>query len=217
MRLALFLLFVAIGLFPTDAFAQQRRPAAKPKDEPLELPADPRLVELHREFVTKAEKLGDEYARKKDWEKARVVFGEVLKLVPNYKPAVEKLKVINGELSNANKEVVTIEAREGWQDTGIDLVEGSPIAFRVEGMWLLVHESDANGLEIPREIRDYKLGSLIGVVAKSATPDKDTVPFTIGTQKQMNVPYSGRLLLKMHDVNNEDNRGQVRVEITGNF
>ena len=216
MRLALFLLFVAIGLFPTDAFAQ-RRPAPKPKDEPLELPADPRLVELHREFVTKAEKLGDEYARKKDWEKARVVFGEVLKLVPNYKPAVEKLKVINGELSNANKQVVTVEAREGWQDTGINLTEGSPISFRVEGMWLLVHESDADGLEIPREIRDYKLGSLIGVVAKSATPDKDTVPFTIGTQKQMNVPYSGRLLLKMHDVNNEDNRGQVRVEITGNF
>lgn len=216
MRLALFLLFVAIGLCPTEAFAQ-RRPQQPPKEEPLVLPADPRLVELHREFVTKAEKLGDEYARKKDWEKARVVFGEVIKLVPNYKPAVEKLKVINGELSNANKKVVTVEAKEGWQDTGIDVTEGSPLVFRAEGEWLLVHESDANGLEIPREIRDYKLGSLIGVVAKSATPDKDTVPFTIGTQKQMTVPQTGRLLLKMHDLNNEDNRGQVRVEITGNF
>lgn len=216
MRLPLFLMFVVLGLCPTDVFAQ-RRPAQPAKEEPLELPADPRLVELHREFVTKAEKLGDEYARKKDWEKARIVFGEVLKLVPNYKPAVEKLKVINGELSHANKKVVTIEAKDGWQDTGIDVTEGSPIAFRAEGMWLLVHESDANGLEIPREIRDYKLGSLIGVVAKSATPDKDTVPFTIGTQKQMNVPQTGRLLLKMHDVNNEDNRGQLRVEISGNF
>ncbi|WDI40002.1 tetratricopeptide repeat protein [Bremerella sp. P1] len=212
MRLALFLMFVAIGLCPSDAFAQR-----KPKEEPLELPTDPRLVEIHREFVTKAEKLGDEYARKKDWEKARIVFGEVLKLVPNYKPAVEKMKVINGELSNANKKLVTVEASEGWQDTGINVIEGSPIAFRVEGEWLLVHPSDANGLEIPREIRDYKLGSLIGVVAKSATPDKDTVPFTIGTQKRMNVPQTGRLLLKMHDLNNEDNRGQVRVEITGNF
>lgn len=216
MRLALFLLFVAIGFLPTDVYAQ-RRPQPKPKDEPVELPADPRLVEIHREFVTKAEKLGDEYARKKDWEKARVVFGEVLKLVPNYKPAVEKLKVINGELSNANKKMIVVEAREGWQDTGINVTEGSPIAFRAEGMWLLVHESDANGLEIPREIRDYKLGSLIGVVAKSATPDKDTVPFTIGTQKQMSVPQTGRLLLKMHDVNNEDNRGSMRVEIMGNF
>jgi len=216
MRFALFLLFVAIGLCPVDAYAQ-RRPMQKPKEEPLELPADPRLVEIHREFVTKAEKLGDEYARKKDWEKARIVFGEVLKLVPNYKPAVEKMKVINGELSNANKVIFTVEAREGWQDTGIDVIEGSPLAFRSEGQWLLVHESDANGLEIPREIRDYKLGSLIGVVAKSATPDKDTVPFTIGTQKRMTVPQTGRLLLKMHDLNNEDNRGQVRVEITGNF
>ncbi len=216
MRLALFMLFVVIGLCPTAAFAQ-RRQQQKPKEEPLVLPADPRLVEIHREFVTKAEKLGDEYARKKDWEKARIVFGEVLKLVPNYKPAVEKLKVINGELSNASKKLVTVEAREGWQDTGIDVTQGSPIAFRCDGMWLLVHESDANGLEIPREIRDYKLGSLIGVVAKSATPDKDTVPFTIGAQKQMSVPQTGRLLLKMHDLNNEDNRGQMRVEITGNF
>ncbi|MBA2114258.1 tetratricopeptide repeat protein [Bremerella alba] len=216
MRLALFLLFVTIGLFPTDAFAQ-RRSQQTPKEDPLVLPTDARLVEIHREFVTKAEKLGDEYARKKDWEKARVVFGEVLKLVPNYKPAVEKLKVINGELSNANKKVVTVEAKDGWQDTGIDVTEGSPLIFRVEGEWMLVHLSDANGLEIPREIRDYKLGSLIGVVAKSATPDKDTVPFTIGTQRQMTVPQTGRLLLKMHDLNNEDNRGQVRVEITGNF
>jgi len=216
MRLALLFLFVAIGLLPVEAFAQ-RRSQKPPKDEPLVLPADPRLVELHREFVTKAEKLGDEYARKKDWEKARVVFGEVLKLVPNYKPAVEKLKVINGELSNANKKVVTVEAKDGWHDTGIDLSEGDPLVFRAEGEWMLVHVSDAGGLEIPREIRDYKLGSLIGVVAKSATPDKDTVPFTIGTQKQMTVPHSGRLLLKMHDLNNEDNRGQMRVEITGNF
>lgn len=216
MRLVPILMLLVFGLFPADTFAQ-RRQNQPPKEEPLKLPPDPRLVELHREFVTKAEKLGDEYARKKDWEKARIVFGEVLKLVPNYKPAVEKLKVINGELSNANKKVVVIEAKDGWQDTGIDLEEGSPVAFRVEGEWMLVHVSDANGLEIPREIRDFKLGSLIGVIAKSATPDKDMRPFTIGTQKQMSAPESGRLLLKMHDVVNDDNRGTVRVEISGNF
>lgn len=214
MRFAIFCLFLTAGLLQTDAYAQRRQ---QPKEEPLSLPADPRLVEIHREFVSKAEKLGDEYARKKDWEKARVAFTEILKLVPNYKPAVEKMKVINGELSTANKKVVTVEAREGWQDTGIDVVAGTPITFRTEGEWMFAHIGDANGLEIPREMRDYRLGSLIGVVAKSAVPDKDTVPFTIGTQKQMGMPQTGRLLLKMHDIYNDDNRGSIRVEITGNF
>lgn len=218
----LFALFLGILLtcFPDLASAQRRAPNRPPQqqpEEPLKLPTDPRLVELHREFVTKAEKLGDEYARKKDWEKSRMAFAEILKLVPNYKPAVEKLKVINGELSNANRKQVTVDADEGWQDTGIDVTEGSPIGFRAEGEWIFVHIGDASGLEIPREMRDYKLGSLIGVIAKSAVPDKDTVPFTIGPERQMTAPQTGRLLLKMHDVNNQDNRGQLRVEITGNF
>lgn len=215
MRFSLLALLLTVILLPTDAFAQRRQGGKE--DETLKLPPDPRLVEIHREFVSKAEKLGDEYARKKDWEKARVAFTEILKLVPNYKPAVEKMKVINGELSNANRKVVTIEARDGWQDTGIDVVEGSPIGFRAEGEWIFVHIGDPNGFEIPREMRDYKLGSLIGVVAKSAVPDKDTVPFSIGAQRQMNAPQTGRLLLKMHDIFNDDNRGSIRVEISGNF
>ncbi|PQO44561.1 tetratricopeptide repeat protein [Blastopirellula marina] len=215
MRFSLFVLLLAATLVPSDAFAQRRQGAKE--EEPLKLPPDPRLVEIHREFVSKAEKLGDEYARKKDWEKARVAFTEILKLVPNYKPAVEKMKVINGELSNANRKVVTVEARDGWQDTGIDVVEGSPIGFRAEGEWIFVHIGDPNGFEIPREMRNYKLGSLIGVVAKSAVPDKDTVPFSIGAQRQMNAPQTGRLLLKMHDIFNDDNRGSIRVEISGNF
>lgn len=215
MRFSLFVLLLAVILLPSDAFAQRRQGANE--DEALKLPPDPRLVEIHREFVSKAEKLGDEYARKKDWEKARVAFTEILKLVPNYKPAIEKMKVINGELSIANKKVVTVEARDGWQDTGIDVVEGSPIGFRAEGEWIFVHIGDPNGFEIPREMRDYKLGSLIGVVAKSAVPDKDTVPFSIGAQRQLNAPQTGRLLLKMHDIFNDDNRGSIRVEVTGNF
>ncbi|MBI1248912.1 hypothetical protein GC197_13860 [bacterium] len=214
MRYAHFFLLLAIGLVPLEAQAQ----GAKGKQpEPLDLPSDPRLVEIHREFVTKAEKLGDEYARKKDWEKARVVFAEVLKLVPNYRPAVEKLKVINGELSHANVKVITVEAKSGWIDTGINLVEGTPLAFRTEGEWMLVHVSDADGLDIPKEARDYKLGSLIGAIAQSSIPDKNNRPFTIGKQKQMNAPNSGRLLLKMHDLFNDDNRGQIRVEVRGNF
>ena len=214
MRYACFVLLLAVGLFPLEAHAQGTKGKSP---EPLDLPSDPRLVEIHREFVTKAEKLGDEYARKKDWEKARVVFGEVLKLVPNYRPAVEKLKVINGELSNANAKVVTVDAKSGWVDTGINLTEGTPLSFRTEGEWMLVHVSDADGLEIPKEVHDYKLGSLIGAISQTSVPDKNNRPFTIGKQKQINAPYTGRLLLKMHDVLNDDNRGQIRVEIRGNF
>ena len=219
MRLFFCLLTVGLLLAPEAAFGQRRGqpPRGQREQDAVKLPADPRLVELHREFVTKAEKLGDEYARRKDWEKARVVFGEVLKLVPNYPPAVEKLKLINSELSSANQKLVTVDAAEGWQDTGIEVEEGSPLTFQVEGEWMFVYIGDANGIEIPREIRDFKLGSLIGIVSPTPVPSEDIMPFTVGTQMQMTAPASGRLLLKMHDFKNEDNRGQVRVQISGSF
>jgi len=213
---SLLLTVLILLLIPTVLYAQ-RRTTRPQEEETVVLPTDPKLKELHREFVVKAEKLGDEYLRKKDWEKAHAVFTEVLKLVPNYKSAVEKLKGIEAELSIANRKVVSVSAREGWQDTGINVEEGSPLGFQTDGEWMFAYIGDANGIEIPREIRDYRLGSLIGIISQTPVPDKDLRPFTIGTKARINAPSTGRLLLKMHDFNNEDNRGEIRVEVTGNF
>jgi len=219
MRIHLLILTLAVFMLAANStYAQKRTSRNEAKEqEPLKLPKDPQLVKIHQEFVSKAEKLGDEYARKRDWDKSRVVFEEILKLVPNYPPAIEKIKVINDRLSSAEKEIVAVKADGDWQDTGIKVNEGSPLTFTADGEWTFVFEGDANGIEIPRELRDYRLGSLIGVVVDSPNPGKDTVPFTIGKQRKLNAPKTGRLFVKMLDFDNSDNNGVIKLTITGTF
>ena len=210
MRSVFALLFIGVVLLTLSSSALAQR-----KSEKAVLPTDPKLLELHRDFVSKAEKLGDEYARKKDWEKSRVVFQEILKLVPQYKPAKDKLGVIVKNLSQANRKVFTVRADGDWQDTGVTLEVGSPVNFRAEGKWIFVFEGDAEGIQIPRELRAYRLGSLIGRIGEAS--DKNGKPFTIGKQHSMSASQSGRLFLKMHDAMNQNNKGSIKVEITGNF
>lgn len=206
--------FSFLTLFSADTSAQSARQRASAKEK-SGLPTDPKLLDLHKDFVNKAEKLGDEYANKKDWEKARVVFQEILKLVPQYASAKDKLKIIRSNLAKANRKVVTIDANQDWFDTNIDLEEGSPLGFKTDGEWIFVFEGDANGIEIPRELRDFRLGSLIAMIV--AKGEKEPKPFTIGKERSMSVPKSGRLFLKMHDGFNKNNRGSIKVEISGSF
>ena len=58
---------------------QQMRAAAENQPQ---LPSDPQLLSLHKEFVAKAEKLAMEYERKKDLDKAREVYESLVRLVP---------------------------------------------------------------------------------------------------------------------------------------
>ena len=58
----------------------------KPQKKPS-LPDDPQLLGLHKEFVVKAEKLGVEYERKKQFDKAREVYESMVRLVPNFAAA----------------------------------------------------------------------------------------------------------------------------------
>ncbi|PHR95500.1 MAG: hypothetical protein COA78_30055 [Blastopirellula sp.] len=206
------LAFTCLVFFTADVSAQTPR-GSKGKST---LPTDPKLMELHKDFVNKAEKLGNEYASKKDWEKARVVFQEILKLVPEYDSAKEKLVRIREMLSQANRKVVTVAANRDWLDTKIDLEKGSPLGFKTQGEWMFVFEGDADGIEIPRELRDYKLGSLIAMIVTPGE-EKAPQPFTVGKEKSMSVPKTGRLYLKMHDGYNKNNRGSIEVEISGNF
>lgn len=213
----LLLMIVALPFMIPDSAHAQRRGAANRQNEQSAMPGDPRLLSIHRDFITKAEQLGDEYARKKDWEKSRVVFEEILKLVPSYKPASDKLKLIHDALGSINQAEIIVNAQEGWQDTGIMLEEGTPLKIKTEGKWLFAYESDGDGLEIPREIQEYKLGSLIGVIVDTPMPGPNAKPFTIGKSSEMSAPEGGRLFLKMHAINNDDCRGTMHVEVNGNF
>ncbi|UUO04738.1 hypothetical protein M4951_15230 [Blastopirellula sp. J2-11] len=207
--------FVSL-LLSSSLFAQGRGRGSTQSPAPSEpTTQDPRLLKFQKEFVEKAEDLGDEYARKQDWAKAKSVFVEILKLAPQYKGAKDKLEAINRNLIGSNRKSLTISANGDWRDTGINVNKGALLRIVAEGKWTFVFEGDADGVEPPRELRDLKLGSLVGYIAVPG--DKKPQPFTIGKQRDFAAPASGRLFLKMFDVDNSDNQGTMAVEIGGEF
>jgi hypothetical protein len=186
-----------------------------PKVRPL--PDDKRLLALHLEFVKQAEKLGKEYETDKDWGKARAVYEEILKLVPQYPPAQAKLAEMLQREREAKSVSFTVKANESWQDTGIDVMAGKPVSLVATGKWVfhLQVETNADGLTIPKELRDFNPGCLIGMIPE---PGAETqLPFVVGPAKQMMPERSGRLFLRMYDTDPRDNDGELKVEIRGTF
>lgn len=199
------------------AHAQERDKKKAKEEPPRPLPDDQRLLALHLDFVKKAEKLGNEYEGDKDWGKARQVYEEILKLVPQYAPAKSKLAEMLNKEASAQTHVVTINANEGWQDCGLTLIYGRPVTITVSGTWTfhLQAETNADGLAIPEELRDFNPGCLIGRI-EGGDP-KEVKPFVVGAGKQFQTPRSGRLSLRMYDTNPADNDGSLKVEIRGSF
>ena len=187
----------------------------KPKVKPL--PDDKKLLALHLDFVKKAEKLASEYEGTKDWGKARAVYEEILKLVPQYPSANVKLTEMIQREAGAQKVVLNVKADSDWQDTGIELVEGKPIIIQVTGTWVfrLEVETTADGLTIPKELRDFPLGCLVGMIPSD--DPKLAKPFVLGSGKQFISERSGKLFLRMYDTDPRDNRGSLKVEIHGTF
>lgn len=201
---------------------QQTGKGNKGKDEPpaaktRPLPDDKRLLALHLDFVKRAEQLAKEYESDKDWGKARAVYEEILKLVPQYPPAQSRLAQIIEREASAKTVTVTIKANEAWQDTGIDLIAGKPIAIVASGTWVfhLKVDTSAEGLSIPKELRDFNPGSLIGLIPEQEAGKAK--PFQVGSGKQFLAERSGRLFLRMYDTDPSDNSGQLKVEIRGTF
>jgi hypothetical protein len=184
----------------------------------VELPDDPKLLELHKNFVLAAEKLAGDYERGGQNDKARNCYSEILRLVPTYTPAEEKLAKIKEKEATAEKKLFDVYANKGWQDTGIQVIQGRPISFHSTGQWTfkMTYNLQADGLEIPKELRDFPLGSLIGLIAESTT-DKDVKPFLVGADKSFEAPKSGRLFLRIYDSDPEDNTGRIGVVVEGTF
>ena len=165
-----------------------------------ELPNDPQLLSLHREFINKAEKLAGEYERKKQYDRAREVYEAMVRLVPKLPEAEAGVKRIMQLQSLKDRKLVTVSAAEAWQDSGITLQEGMPVHIEVKGTWRVVLETGAEGVEIPEKMRQrdprIKLGSLIGVVAKSASELETARPFPIRGGDDFVNKESGRLFLR---------------------
>ena len=202
---------------PSSKRTRKKRAGKKSKGKkPPPLPNDRRLLSLHLEFVKKAEKLATEYERKKELGKAKAVYGEILKLVPQYTAAKTKLALIRQREANAKVKQTRVLANKSWQDSGVSVIEGAPVTIRAAGTWTfnLKVELGPDGIKIPKELRKYNLGCLIGAIDRG---DGKPQPFVIGRETSFVAKTNGRLYLRMYDVLPEDNSGNLKVEIRGTF
>jgi hypothetical protein len=122
--------------------------------------------------------------------------------------------------AGAQSQTVVLGANEKWKDTGITVEEGRPITIRATGTWTfhLTAAVSADGLKIPKELREFDPGCLVGMIIPPDVQDpKDIKPFMIGTEKQFLAPTTGRLLVQMYDNDVRDNEGELTLEIRGTF
>lgn len=197
----------------------QRGPGGKGDDEnKVKLPDDPKLLMIHKNFVEAAEKLAADYERQNLPDKARDCYTEILRLVPTYSPAADKLNAIKTKEATAEKKLVDVMGSKGWQDTGINVMAGKPLTIRANGEWVMkmTYTLSPDGIEIPKELRDFPLGSLVGAISESADLSEAKV-FLVGKEKSMEPNVSGRLYLRMYDSNPDDNTGRLGVIVEGTF
>lgn len=189
----------------------------KPEFDPLAPAPDKRLSALHAEFIKKAEKLAGEYIRAKQPDRAVVVYQEILKLVPDEPRAKQHLDELRQFEAKAGRKVFEVQANREWQDTGIRVIAGKPLKLTASGTWTFNNSSDLGpeGMEMPKVLKDFKLGSLIGMIDDPTA--KEPKPFVIGSAKDLTTDQSGPLLVRMHDPEPSDNRGALTLEITGRF
>ena len=142
----------------------------------VQLPDDPNLLKLEKQFVQEAEKLALEYAKNNQLDKAKACYQEITRFVPTYGGAQANLNKIQTKEATAMRKTMDVVANKGWQDTGLDVIEGKPVSFRATGSWhiLLDYEVPTDGIEIPKELRKFHLGSLIGIVIPPGHQPGDT-------------------------------------------
>ncbi|MCC9598957.1 DUF4670 domain-containing protein [Stieleria sp. JC731] len=193
----------------------------KAAENQAQLPSDPQLLSLHRDFIVKAEKLAVEYERKKQFDKAREVLEAMVRLVPKHAEAEAGLQRIRQMQTMADRKVIDVDANSGWQDTGVTLQEGMPVHIEVRGTWKVVLETDHQGIDIPEKLRPrdsrIKLGTLIGVVATSPSDLETAKAFPIQPGKDFVNKQTGRLYLRMFDIDPADNEGKIFVGIQSTF
>ncbi len=190
-----------------------------PMPKPPALPADPKLQEIHRDFILKAERLAMEYERKKDLGSAQAVYESLLRIAPDHALADQALKrVLDAQAQD--KKLLQVSARGEWQDTGIQLIAGMPVHLLAKGAWKVVNETGPKGIEIPdaMKVKDnrIRLGTLIGAISSSGSA-QGARPFAIGESLDFTADTSGTLYLRMYDVDPTDNEGFMHVLVRSTF
>ena len=114
-------------------------------------------------------------------------------------------------------DIVRVDPRQRWTDTGLDVVAGDRISFDAEGTLQLSDGGPDNatpaGAASGRRAANAPLpraaaGALIARIGNS-------VPLLIGSQRTIaRAPVSGRLYLGVNDDHLPDNSGEYRVSVT---
>jgi hypothetical protein len=186
------------------------------------LPSDKRLLAIYKEFIVETLKVARDYEKNKDVDSARTCYEQILKLVPNHPATKKALEDIDEkELAKETKRV-NINANEGWQDTGVDVIEGKPILITADtdGIWTfkMSYQLGPKGMKMPEDLKEFDLGSLIGAIFKAGTDPKEVKPFPVGEEARIDAEQSGRLYLRMFDpLEPKDNSGRMNVLIRGTF
>jgi Ca2+-binding EF-hand superfamily protein len=114
-------------------------------------------------------------------------------------------------------QIVRVQAKQRWTDTGLDVQAGDRVTFDAEGtMQLSEGGTDAatpagarSGRRAPNApLAEEVAGGLIARIGEST-------PIFVGAQRTIQrAPLSGRLFLAVNDDHLDDNTGEYRVSIT---
>jgi Ca2+-binding EF-hand superfamily protein len=121
----------------------------------------------------------------------------------------------NGVQSSGREVTITIDARQRWTDTRLDVRTGDLLTFTSRGT--IQMSTDENDVASPAGSRtgrgaqqapvDAVAGALIGRIG-------DGAPFLIGDRTSITAPASGRLQLGVNDDHLADNRGDFEVTLS---
>ncbi|MGH9265069.1 MAG: DUF4239 domain-containing protein [Acidimicrobiales bacterium] len=113
-------------------------------------------------------------------------------------------------------ETVTVDARQPFADTGIDVAVGDRVAIGATGT--IFHDANGstgpNGVAERRDLRQFNVmetenhGALIGRTGQSGPP------FAVGSDFSSSSLAPGRLFLGINDVGLDNNRGSFTVTVT---
>jgi hypothetical protein len=117
--------------------------------------------------------------------------------------------------TSAGPQMVYVDARTEWTDTGIYVNQGDIIMLNAQGSVQM--SDDGNDVAAPAGSRNGRLaanaplpqdlaGALIGRIGNSA-------PFGVGNLRQITAPATGQLFLGVNDDHLGDNRGGYRVRV----
>jgi len=109
---------------------------------------------------------------------------------------------------------MTVDAKAGWQSTGVDLSVGDVVAIRASGTWWGYYWSPRSvgpdGWDGPAQLRDASSAHNMALIGRIGSG----YPFSVGNGRTVRAQRAGQLLLRPNDVYLESNNGSIACEIS---